>query len=128
MHHRQPEAQLLESIETLPQRIDHCRVTRAVVLDQVVGDRLVPVEQIVAHGHVPLSFGRAACGVDQRVGDFAHRGGHDGDFVSPGCGGDRELRRLRNTLGGPDGGAAEFHDDSHRGEGSGLSKRCGFGF
>ena len=60
-----------------------------------------------------LPCGRRAGRVDERVGHAAHRGGDDDDLVSlVSCGGD-ERRGLRNALGGPDRGPAEFHDDEH---------------
>ena len=83
------------------------------ILDDRLGDGCVTGEERLADLCVPLPFRRRRCGVDERVGDAAHGGGDDDDAVALGHPAGGELRGLRDAFCGPDGGAAEFHDDEH---------------
>ncbi len=55
--------------------------------------------------------GRAGA-AEQRVGDAAHRRGHDGDVMALGAKIPNDVGRLADGLGAADGSAAELHDET----------------
>jgi hypothetical protein len=131
--HRQAETELLESIEPRVERVDQGLATVAVGADDRIDDRLMLVEEFLPNARADTAVRGFLGGVDERVGHPAHRGGHDDDLVTLVGTRNRQLRRLRNPLGRPDGGPAEFHDNQHvcsdrssrseRSDGSGRSIR-----
>ena len=112
MHHRQPETQLLESIEPAIDVGDDGLSAGRIGHDRF-GRRLVRGQETLANLWIPFAGGCRPRGVDERVGDAAHGGGDDGNAVSA-----LERRRdegggLGDTFGGPDRGPAELHNDEH---------------